>query len=171
VQALPYYSGLASGLLATAYSYSAKTISPPPIITVALHPDSKDALPIISLANARVDSAMMANGRGDHFGSPAYFIQRSKDLAEDLGLGMTVICGDELKKEGLNLFHAVGRGSNKDPAMINLSYRGDSSSEEWLALIGKGICFDAGGLDLKGTDHLGPMFLDKSGACSCLAAL
>jgi leucyl aminopeptidase len=51
----------------------------------------------------------------------------------------------------MNLFHAVGRASNKEPAMINLSYNGDKASEEWLALIGKGICFDSGGLDLKGT--------------------
>lgn len=71
----------------------------------------------------------------------------------------------------MKLFHAVGRASNKKPAMINLSYNGDKSSDEWLALIGKGICFDSGGLDLKGSEHLGPMFLDKSGACSCLAAI
>jgi leucyl aminopeptidase len=37
--------------------------------------------------------------------------------------------------------------------------------------LGKGVCFDSGGLDLKGAKYLNPMFLDKSGACSCLSAI
>ena len=38
-------------------------------------------------------------------------------------------------------------------------------------MVGKGVCFDSGGLDIKRTPHMRPMFLDKSGACSCLSAI
>jgi leucyl aminopeptidase len=70
----------------------------------------------------------------------------------------------------MNLFHAVGRASSKQPALINMAYRGSPQSENWVSLIGKGVCFDAGGLDIKSTQGLKTMFLDKSGACSCLVA-
>lgn len=54
--------------------------------------------------------------------------------------------------------------------MINISYQGNPDSKDWIAFIGKGLCFDSGGLDLKSASGLTPMFLDKSGACSCFAA-
>lgn len=54
--------------------------------------------------------------------------------------------------------------------MINIGYKGDPNSDSWIAFIGKGVCFDSGGLDLKTASGLKPMFLDKSGACSCFAA-
>jgi leucyl aminopeptidase len=171
VEELPYYSGLASGLLASAYSFNLKAGDQPPAITVALSASAKHPHSIISLASALVRSVILANGRGDYFGTPEYFVKRAKELEGELGLGVKVVSGAELLEEGLNLFHAVGRGSSKAPALINLSYRGIGSNEGWVALVGKGICFDSGGLDLKGSEHLQPMFLDKSGACSCLSAI
>lgn len=54
--------------------------------------------------------------------------------------------------------------------MINISYKGDPNSDNWTAFIGKGVCFDSGGLDLKTASGLKPMFLDKSGASSCFTA-
>jgi hypothetical protein len=74
VQDLSYYPGLASALLASAYSFNLKTIDPPSPITVFLPPSTKDVQSIISLANALVRSVVLANGRGDYFGSPAYFV-------------------------------------------------------------------------------------------------
>lgn len=70
----------------------------------------------------------------------------------------------------MNLFHAVGRASIKQPAMINMAYRGNPETDDWVSFIGKGVCFDSGGLDIKSTEGLKTMFLDKSGACSCLVA-
>lgn len=54
--------------------------------------------------------------------------------------------------------------------MINIAYRGNNEDGNWLSLIGKGVCFDSGGLDIKSTEGMKTMFLDKSGACSCLVA-
>jgi leucyl aminopeptidase len=45
--------------------------------------------------------------------------------------------------------HAVGRASKNIPAFVNLSYNGNPDSDKWVAFVGKGVCFDAGGLDIK----------------------
>jgi len=41
--------------------------------------------------------------------------------------------------------HAVGRGSLNEPVFINLSYKGNPDSNEWISFVGKGVCFDTGG--------------------------
>jgi len=53
----------------------------------------------------------------------------------------------------------------------NITYTGDRSSKNYIAFVGKGVCFDAGGLDIKSTDAMKSMYLDKQGACSVLTAL
>lgn len=50
--------------------------------------------------------------------------------------------------------HAVGRASEKQPIFINLNYNGNPDSDEWTAFIGKGVCFDSGGLNLKPTSGI-----------------
>ena len=57
--------------------------------------------------------------------------------------------GEELLVQGFRLLHAVGRASVNKPAFINLSYNGNPDSQSWVAFVGKGVCFDTGGLDIK----------------------
>jgi leucyl aminopeptidase len=67
--------------------------------------------------------------------------------------------------------HAVGRASDNEPAMVSLEWRGNPESDEYVSLVGKGVCFDAGGLNLKPTTSIGGMHNDKHGACSVLSAI
>lgn len=60
-----------------------------------------------------------------------------------------MIEGDKLLEEGFRLVHTVGRAIVNTSALINLSYNGNPDSEKWVAFIGKGVCFDTGGLDIK----------------------
>ena len=69
----------------------------------------------------------------------------------------------------MNLFYGVGKGSIHKPVLINLTYKGNSESDKLIALVGKGITFDTGGLHLKGYGNMEKMYLDKSGACNVLA--
>ena len=66
--------------------------------------------------------------------------------------------------------HAVGRASSNEPVFANITYRGNKNSEKFVAFVGKGVCFDSGGLDIKHPPAMREMFLDKQGACSVLAA-
>lgn len=45
--------------------------------------------------------------------------------------------------------HAVGRASINEPTFVNMKYNGNPDSDEWVAFVGKGVCFDAGGLNIK----------------------
>ena len=68
------------------------------------------------------------------------------------------------------MIYSVGKGSMNKPGLIIIEYKGDSSSNEYSALIGKGITFDTGGNNLKPTGSMEDMFTDKGGACAVFSA-
>lgn len=70
-------------------------------------------------------------------------------MAEDHKLELTTFKGDELVQQGFRLMHAVGRASKNEPIFINLKYQGNPDSDSWVAFVGKGVCFDSGGLNIK----------------------
>lgn len=72
----------------------------------------------------------------------------------------------------MNLLHAVGKGATSEPRCVAVYYKGNPASEDVeVALVGKGITFDTGGLHLKGYGNMEQMYLDKGGACSVIGAL
>jgi len=105
--------------------------------------------------------------------NPEAIEQRARDLAKEYKLRCTVLSGDELKAKGLNLIHAVGRASQWPPRLIMLEYRGERARKEAVAVIGKGITFDTGGVNLKPAHGgmLSEMHLDMSGASVALALI
>lgn len=68
------------------------------------------------------------------------------------------------------MLHSVGRASINPPVFVNIKYQGNSQSDKWVAFVGKGVCFDTGGLDIKTAAGMKDMFLDKCGAVSVLTA-
>lgn len=84
-----------------------------------------------------------------------------------------IIVGEELLSEGWQGLHAVGRGSERAPAMLVLDYNptGDSSTAVSAALVGKGITFDSGGYSIKATEGMLTMKCDMGGAATVTAAL
>ncbi len=83
----------------------------------------------------------------------------------------TVLGRAELKRHGLGLHLAVNQGSAYDPKLIIVQYRGSSHQGFDLALIGKGITFDTGGLNLKPSGHLETMRSDMSGTAAVIGTL
>ncbi|HLF32393.1 MAG TPA: leucyl aminopeptidase family protein, partial [Xanthomonadales bacterium] len=80
---------------------------------------------------------------------------------------LRVITGDELLSENFPAIHAVGRASASQPRLVELSW-GDANAP-LLALVGKGVCFDSGGLDLKNASGMALMKKDMGGAAHALA--
>lgn len=73
---------------------------------------------------------------------------------------------------GMNLFWNVGKSAKSEPRCIIVHYKGNpSSSDVEMALIGKGVTFDTGGLNLKPTGSMEEMYLDKGGACAVFGAM
>lgn len=72
----------------------------------------------------------------------------------------------------MNLFYEVGKGAQSEPRCVLVNYRGNPDSDEVdVALVGKGLTFDTGGLNLKPTRFIEDMYLDKGGACAVMGAL
>lgn len=84
---------------------------------------------------------------------------------------LSVLDENELRKMGAGGITAVGQGSVHPPRMLILKYQGNPQSTETLGIVGKGITFDSGGISIKGSDGMGRMKADMSGAAATIAAL
>ena len=72
---------------------------------------------------------------------------------------------------GLNLLYNVGKSADSEPRMVILEYKGSNEKAISHAIIGKGVTYDTGGLNLKPTGYMETMYLDKHGACSALGVM
>jgi len=98
--------------------------------------------------------------------SPTWMEERSRELAESRGLDLTVLGADELKSRGMGGLLAVGQGSIHEPRLVRLQW-GDRGPK--IALVGKGVTFDTGGVSIKPAADMDEMKYDKSGACAVIA--
>lgn len=86
------------------------------------------------------------------------------------GVKTTVYNKEEIKKMGMNAFLAVGQGSVHEPKLIHMEYKCENPKKK-IAIVGKGITFDAGGLDLKPAASMLTMRDDMSGAAAVICTM
>ncbi len=98
---------------------------------------------------------------------PAELAQAIAEVGQRHGASVRVIEGDALLRENFPAIHAVGRASHRAPRLIELDWGQDQHPR--LALVGKGVCFDTGGLNLKSGDGMAKMKKDMGGAAHALA--
>lgn len=91
----------------------------------------------------------------------------ARDLADKHGAAIGVITGDALLDAGYPAVHAVGRAAAVEPRLIDLRWGPEDAPK--VTLVGKGVCFDTGGLDLKNADGMLLMKKDMGGAAHVLA--
>ncbi len=103
---------------------------------------------------------------------PAQFAtpEELASIALDLGLDTKIYDADECEKMGMGAFLAVARGSKKPPKFIHMKYTCPNPKKR-IAIIGKGLCFDSGGLDLKPASSMLTMRDDMSGAAAILGVM
>lgn len=100
--------------------------------------------------------------------NPETIAAEAKKLSRLKGVSCTVLGPPELKKMGMGLLLAVGRAGLNPPRMAILKYTGNPRAKKSLALVGKGITFDSGGLNLKPSGHIEDMRSDMAGAAACI---
>ena len=101
--------------------------------------------------------------------TPAHYRERVRDLAKDRGWKIEEYDFRRLKKMGAGAFCAVAQGSgDKDAAIVHLSFR-PKGARRSVALVGKGICFDTGGHNLKPAKYMAGMHEDMNGSAVALA--
>jgi leucyl aminopeptidase len=103
--------------------------------------------------------------------TPEGLAQEARRLADRHGLEMEVLGPAELRSGGYNLLLSVAAGSIQPPRLIRLLYRADPTSNVRLAMIGKGITFDTGGISIKPARDMDKMKGDMAGAAAVLAAM
>ena len=102
---------------------------------------------------------------------PESFAERAKLVAEDAGLQCDVFDQARLESEKMGALLAVARGSHRPPRMVVLEHRGGHADDPPLALCGKGVTFDSGGLSLKTSEGMSTMKCDMAGAATVLGAM
>jgi len=92
------------------------------------------------------------------------------NIAQDFNLETKIYDREECEKMGMGAFLAVGQGSINEPKFIHMKYTCDNPKKR-IAIIGKGICFDSGGLDIKPASSMLTMKDDMSGAACVLGVM
>ncbi len=108
----------------------------------------------------------LVNTPTEHMG-PADLADVAKSLAKEFGATYREIVGEDLLNENFPAIHAVGRASHRAPRLIELNW-GDEKNPR-VAIVGKGVCFDTGGLNIKGAEGMRWMKKDMGGAAHALA--
>ncbi|WP_299916262.1 M17 family metallopeptidase [uncultured Roseobacter sp.] len=91
--------------------------------------------------------------------------QAARDLTEQHGAQISVISGDDLLAQNFPMIHTVGRAAEQPPRLIDMSW---GEAGPTITLVGKGVCFDTGGLNLKPGASMGLMKKDMGGAAAVL---
>ncbi len=103
--------------------------------------------------------------------TPSHLAEVAQKLAVEHKLDCQIIDRDEMSALGMHSLLAVASGSRQPAKLIVLQYRGGKGDEKPLALIGKGITFDTGGISLKPAAEMDEMKYDMCGAASVLGAM
>jgi len=102
---------------------------------------------------------------------PESFAQQVKEFADRTGLECEILDEKNLAEEKMGSLLAVGQGSDRPPRVVILRHQGGGNDAPTLALVGKGVTFDSGGLSLKPTDGMKTMKCDMSGAATVVGAM
>jgi leucyl aminopeptidase len=102
---------------------------------------------------------------------PAEFAKRARALGEAAGLEVEILDEKQLDKAGFGGVIGVGKGSSRSPRLVRLSHRGGKRGAKKVALVGKGITFDTGGISIKPAANMHHMTSDMGGAAAVIATV
>ncbi len=102
---------------------------------------------------------------------PRLLAERAQQTAAQYGMPCELLGPEEMERLGMGAILAVGQGSVHPPHMVLMRYQGDPGSRRLLAIVGKGITFDSGGISIKPTENMDRMKYDKSGAAAVLGVM
>ncbi len=149
---------------------------PKPLVTAVVCVDSSKGGAETALANG----AAVAEGQRiartlammpGNLCTPSFIADTARDIAKRHKLKLTVFGRKEMEKLGMGSFLAVAQGTPQKPKFIVLEYRGGGADDAPVVLVGKGLCFDSGGISIKPADRMEWMKFDMSGAAGVLGAM
>lgn len=173
--------GLVSGAAAGAWEY-AELKMPVPVTEL------RDALASVSIIIPETDAMLRAFAFGvalsegqalakrlgmmpGNLCTPDYLAQTGREIAERHDLKVLVMGREEMLHEGMGSFMAVAQGTPQEPRLVAIEYRGAGAFDDPVVLMGKGVCFDTGGISIKPAPEMEWMKFDMSGAGGVLGAM
>ncbi len=168
---------LAEGALLANYSfdkYKAEELKMCRVKTVSFPSTAKKFSDAIHRSAIVCDNTLMVRdlvSENSSVVTPEFMEATARRIAKRNKIHISVLKESELKRHGMNLLLAVGKASTQSPRLIILEYNGDTKSKDRLMIVGKGICFDTGGLDLKPRDSMLEMRMDMAGAAAVLGVM
>ncbi|MDQ2778236.1 MAG: leucyl aminopeptidase family protein [Pseudomonadota bacterium] len=147
-------------------SYSFDLYKPARREASQLHLDSSvEVNRALIVAAAMASTRDLVNTPAEHMG-PAELAETVRMVARQHGAIFKQTVGDKLLSAGFPAIHAVGRAATRAPRLIELNW--GKPKHPRLTLVGKGVCFDSGGLDIKGADGMRLMKKDMGGAANAI---
>jgi leucyl aminopeptidase len=169
------------GLIAGAWEYKELKTAPPeeerrrPLVSAAVLADDE-------VAGSRGIAAGLAIGEGHSLArrlammpgnlcTPDYLAETANDIATRHKMELTVLGRDEMERESMGSFLCVAQATPQDPKLIALEYRRGGEKAPPVVLVGKGLCFDTGGISIKPAQSMELMKFDMCGAAGVLGAM
>ncbi|MFC2025225.1 leucyl aminopeptidase [Chloroflexota bacterium] len=103
--------------------------------------------------------------------TPSHMAEMAAKLAKTHGLESSILEREQMRKLGMGALLGVAQGSRQPPKFVILHYKGSDSTETDVALVGKGITFDSGGISIKPSEKMGEMKGDMAGGAAVMAAI
>jgi leucyl aminopeptidase len=175
VDAADAAQALAEGLLLGAYRFTAYKADPKPSVLSRVAVTGGGRRVATALERGRVVAGAVCVARdlvNEPGGTltPVVFAERAAALCESSGVGLRILDEKAIRKERLGGLLGVNRGSEQPPRFLELTWVPEGARAT-LALVGKGVTFDSGGLSLKAGDAMVGMKGDMGGAAAVLAAM
>lgn len=173
--------GLVIGAAAGSWSYLDLQTPPPEkdrrarleAVTV-LAADSEDVRAAFAAGVAVAEGQAIAKRLGQmpgNYCTPDTFVEVGRDIAERHGMTLTVLGRAEMTARGMGSFLCVAQGTSQEPRLVALEHRGGPEGQQPVVLIGKGLCFDTGGISIKPAPEMEWMKFDMSGAGGVMGAM
>lgn len=160
-------SGLAAlGWLLQSYRFE-RYRKPQPARARLVLPEGVDGVELSALAAAVAVARDLVNTPASDMG-PAEIEAAIRQLGQDFGASVSSVVGDDLLEHNFPMIHAVGRASPRAPRLIDLAW--GNPADPKVTLVGKGVAFDTGGLNLKTDAGMLLMKKDMGGAAAAVAA-
>jgi leucyl aminopeptidase len=144
------------------------------VFGIAAKADLDEAQGALASAQAIAEGVSFAKDLGNlppNICTPEYLATQAVELAKKHRLKCEVLERADMEKLGMGALLAVAQGSVQPPKLIVLHYQGDATGSAPVALVGKGITFDTGGISLKPASEMDEMKFDMCGAASVLGTL
>jgi leucyl aminopeptidase len=189
VRRLAFYGGtlgeaeieaVSVGLSAGAWEFKELKTAPPPeeqrdpLEEATILADGADAQRGIATGRAIAEGHSLARRLGMLPGNvctPDYLAETAREIGQRYGMTVTVLGRAEMEREHMGSFLCVAQGTSQDPKLIVLEYRRGAREAKPVGLVGKGLCFDSGGISIKPAQGMEWMKFDMCGAAGVLGAM